>query len=141
MVVITTGGGRGAFNGLGLGVAETPEVRGVVTQELFVNIPFAALGPDRDDDDAAGEPVGSVGDWNYLLLLLLIVRGNTNPSGGKLGKLGLAIGGPFREVMLVTEATLPALSPLSGATCPLCGAAPVMPTAPGVRGWSKKFEA
>ena len=48
-------------------------------------------------------------------------RQDTNPSGGKLGKLGLTIGGPLREVMLVTEATeatLPALSPLSGAACP-----------------------
>lgn len=49
------------------------------------------------------------------------MRDTTNPSGGKLGKLGLTIGGPLREVMLeteVTEATLPALSPLSRAACP-----------------------
>lgn len=60
MVVIITGGGRGAFNELGLGVEETLEVRGVITEELFVNIPFAALGTDGDYDDTAGEPVGSV---------------------------------------------------------------------------------
>lgn len=36
-----------------------------------MDVPLAALGADGDDDDAAGEPVGSVEEWSVISFFII----------------------------------------------------------------------